>query len=222
MTTPKLSMPELSVSQAGKEITHNQALALIDQLIQPRVVDKDLATPPGSPANGAAYIVAAAATGAWSGKTDQIAYWLTSIGAWSFFVPSAGWSFWVSDEGARYQYSGSAWVAISSGGTSFAPVVTESTTSRTLALSDAGIYLRHTNASASTVTVPPQSSVSWAADTEISIRRAGAANLTLTPGAGVTLNAPSGGTLVLTDKMTVTIKRVASDVWDVIGQTVAI
>jgi hypothetical protein len=89
-------------------------------------------------------------------------------------------------------------------------------------LSDAGVYLRHTNASASTVTVPPQSSVSWAADTEINIRRAGAGNLTISAGAGVTLNAPSGGTLVMADKMTVTIKRVASDVWDVIGQTVAI
>jgi len=37
----------------------------------------------------------------------------------------------------------------------------------------------------------------------------------------VTLNAPSGGTLVLTNNMTVTLKRVAANVWDVIGQTVA-
>lgn len=44
---------------------------------------------------------------------------------------------------------------------------------------------------------------------------------TLTPGAGVTLNPPSGGTLVMTNGMSVTLKRVAVDVWDVIGQTVA-
>ncbi len=42
----------------------------------------------------------------------------------------------------------------------------------------------------------------------------------MTPRA-LTLNAPSGGTLVMTDRMSVTLKRVASDVWDVIGQTVA-
>ena len=102
-----------------------------------------------------------------------------------------------------------------------APVITESTTSRTLGLTDAGKYIRHTNASASTVTVAPQASVSWASDTDIHIRRAAAGNLTLTPGSGVTLNAPAGGTLVLTNGMSVTLKRVAADVWDVIGQTEA-
>lgn len=103
----------------------------------------------------------------------------------------------------------------------YAPVITESTTARVLALTDGAAYIRHTNASASTVTVPPQSSVTWLADTEIHIRRAAAGNLTLTPGSGVTLNAPSGGTLVMTNAMSVTLKRVASDVWDVVGQTVA-
>jgi hypothetical protein len=102
------------------------------------------------------------------------------------------------------------------------PVITESTTARILALTDASAYIRHTNASASTVTVPPQTDVVWVADTEIYIRRAAAGNLTLTPGSGVTLNAPSGGTLVLTDGMSVGLKRVAENVWDVVGQTVAV
>jgi hypothetical protein len=102
------------------------------------------------------------------------------------------------------------------------PGITESTTARILALTDASAYIRHTNASASTVTVPPQTDVVWVADTEIYIRRAAAGNLTLTPGSGVTLNAPSGGTLVLTDGMSVGLKRVAENVWDVVGQTVAV
>lgn len=221
MTTPKLALPELSTSQAGKELTHNHALAILDQLAQASVIDKDLATPPGSPANGAAYIVAASPTGAWAGKAGQIAFWLTSVGAWTFIVPAAGWSVWVTDEAARYQYNGSAWTTAASAGVVFAAVITESTTSRTLGLTGAGAYIRFTNASASVCTVAPQADVAWAADTEISIRRAAAGNLTLTPGAGVTLNAPSGGTLVMTNGMTVTLKRVASDAWDVIGQTVA-
>lgn len=99
--------------------------------------------------------------------------------------------------------------------------ITESTTARNASLTDVGNYLRHTNASASTLTIPPQSSVAWPDDAEIHIRRAAAGNLTLTPGSGVTLNAPSGGTLVMTNAMTVTLKRVAANVWDVIGQTVA-
>jgi len=100
-------------------------------------------------------------------------------------------------------------------------VITKAATAQTSLLTDAGQYQRFTNAGASTYTIAPQSSVAWADNTELTIRRAAAANLTLVAGSGVTLNAPSGGTLVLTNNMTVTLKRVAANVWDVIGQTVA-
>jgi len=102
----------------------------------------------------------------------------------------------------------------------YAPVVDKAATAQTSLLDDGGNYLRFTNAGASTYTVAPQSSVAWPANVEITIRRAANANLTLAAGSGVTLNAPSGGTLVLTNNMTVTLKRVAANVWDVIGQTV--
>ena len=257
----------------------------IDGLVQCHVKDKDLATPPASPANGDMYIVAASPTGAWVGQAGKLARYYVipangSNGAsgtsgWQFFTPQKGWVVRVEDEadanGAckRYGYTGSAWVEEAGGGggggggmtnpmttagdiitggaagaaqrlaagvngqrltmVSGAPAwaydlgatITESTTARNAALTDVGNYLRHTNASASTLTIPPQSSVAWPADAEIHVRRAAAGNLTLTPGSGVTLNAPSGGTLVLTNNMTVTLKRVASNVWDVIGQTVA-
>lgn len=52
MTTPKLLMPELSTSQAQKEVTHNDALRVLDGLVQLGVVTKGLSTPPVSPANG--------------------------------------------------------------------------------------------------------------------------------------------------------------------------
>jgi len=69
VTTPKLQMPELVVGQAGKELTHNQALAVLDQLAQAVVVDKDLTAPPGSPANGSMYILA----------TEQLAHGLARM-----------------------------------------------------------------------------------------------------------------------------------------------
>lgn len=224
--TTKLAL-ELLASAAANQTLANTTFAQLNQLVMPAVIDKDLATPPGSPANEALYIVAGSPTGAWAGKTGQLAYWLTSTGAWQFIVPRAGWRVSMLDEldangiAKVYGYSGSAWALPESGGSSFASVITEATTARTLALTDGAAYVRHTNASASTVTIPPQSSVAWLADTEIHIRRAAAGNLTLTPGSGVTLNAPSGGTLVMTGNMSVTLKRVASDEWDVIGQTVA-
>jgi len=103
----------------------------------------------------------------------------------------------------------------------YASVVTKAGTSQTAILADAGRYVRFTSTSATTYTVVPQASVAWPDDAEITIRRAANANLTLAAGSGVTLNAPSGGTLVLTNNMTVTLKRVTANVWDVIGQTVA-
>jgi len=92
-------------------------------------------------------------------------------------------------------------------------------TSRTLALTDAWAYLRPGTTSAITLTVPTNASVAFEIGTEITVRASG--NITLAAASGVTLNAPSGGTLSMTARMTVTLKKVATDVWDVIGQTVA-
>ena len=100
-------------------------------------------------------------------------------------------------------------------------VVPEPGTSRTLSTADVGAYIRHTNAAASVVVVAPQADQAWEDGDEVHLRRAAAGNLTLTPGAGVTLNVPSGGSLLMTDAMAVTLKRVGENVWDVIGQTVA-
>ena len=111
MTTAKLALPELDVSQAGKEITHNQALAILDQVVSALVVDKDLSTPPGSPANGAMYIVKATGLAAWAGHNNHLAFWLDAVAAWTFVVPWDGCRVWVTDEDIWYQWSGSAWVA---------------------------------------------------------------------------------------------------------------
>lgn len=92
-------------------------------------------------------------------------------------------------------------------------------TSRTLALTDAWNYVRPGTTSAITLTVPTNASVAFEIGTEITVRALG--NVTLAAASGVTLNAPSGGTLSMTARMTVTLKKVDTDVWDVIGQTVA-
>lgn len=116
MTTPKLQMPELVVGQAGKELTHNQAIAVLDQLAQAVVVDKDLAAPPGSPANGSMYIVATGATGAWAGHDGKLAYWLSTVAAWTFITPADGWCLWVADEAVRYERKSGSWFVVATGG----------------------------------------------------------------------------------------------------------
>lgn len=116
MTTPKLALPELLVGQSGKELTHNQALAILSQLTQANVVDKDLTAPPGSPVDGAMYLVATSATGDWLGKDGQLAFWLASVAAWTFAVPVNGWRVWVTDEAEYYKLKAGVWAIDTSGG----------------------------------------------------------------------------------------------------------
>ena len=65
--------------------------------------------------------------------------------------------------------------------------VTDSTTTRTLVVADFGKVVRMTNAGASTVTIPPNSSVPAAVGTIVNIYSAGVGGVTIAAGAGVTI-----------------------------------
>lgn len=60
------------------------------------VKDRNLSAPPGSPVAGDTYIVGSAPSGAWAGKTNQVAVWSGS--AWVFGVPRTGWVAYIEDE----------------------------------------------------------------------------------------------------------------------------
>lgn len=86
----------------------------VDLLVMPRCTSATLTAPPGSPSDGATYIVPAGATGAWSGQTGKIARWSarTTPTAWEFITPKKGWEMWVDGSGLsgqRWRYSGTAW-----------------------------------------------------------------------------------------------------------------
>lgn len=102
--TPNLGLPYLSESQYQKEVKHNEALNIIDVLVQGRVKDKDIGDPPAA-VEGDRYIVASgSALGAWAGKENNIAYYIG--GAWKFIVPKLGFLFYVEDEDKYYSYKG--------------------------------------------------------------------------------------------------------------------
>lgn len=103
-----------------------------------------------------------------------------------------------------------------SGTTTPYETLTESTTSRVLALTDASKYIRLTNGSSCEITIPNQATVVWLADTEIVFRVAAAGIPTITLGAGVTLNDPNNVVAGLVQGDTFAIKRVAENVWDLI------
>ncbi len=114
-TTPNLQLPYLIAAQAQKHVTHNEALRALDAIVHLSVLDRDLTAPPASPADGDRYLVAASATGAWSGKSGSVAAF--QDGAWAFYQPRAGWIAFVADEAVVLAWNGSAWVgAFGSGG----------------------------------------------------------------------------------------------------------
>jgi len=105
--TVNLGLPCIEGSQAQKHVTHNDALRILDTLVQLAVLDRDLTTPPGSPSEGQRWIVKTGATGAWSGHVNAIAAWQDS--AWQFSTPQSGWCAFVVDEGTLLLWNGTAW-----------------------------------------------------------------------------------------------------------------
>ena len=61
--SPNLSLPYLAPAQAQKHVTHNEALTLLDAVVQLAVASRSQSEPPVDPAPGARYIVPAGATG---------------------------------------------------------------------------------------------------------------------------------------------------------------
>ena len=105
--TTNLTLPYIVGNQNQKHITHNEALRMLDALVQLSVLDRDLSAPPDAPADGARYIVADGASGAWTGWEGSVAAY--QDGAWVEFVPLAGWLSWLEDESKLLCYDGAGW-----------------------------------------------------------------------------------------------------------------
>jgi len=193
-----------------------------DLLIQPRVLDKDLSAPPGSPADGAAYIVGGNPTGAWSGKAGNLARWSADLTtpAWEFFVPKEGWSTWVDDEDARYQYVGNAWSLVPTGGAvSDLPadprIPTDSTT---LVVADGAGGIHMNVASANTLTVPSNSTAAIPIKTTIPVLQRGAGKTTIVAASGVTVNVAAPLTLGMRAQWSqVALTKIDTNVWVLTG-----
>lgn len=110
--TPRLSLPYIASQQAQKQVTYNQAMRLLDILVQPVVRSRVLADPPGAPAEGDVYLVAAAAGGGWTGKSGQLAAFIE--GGWLFRPTQNGWLLFVEDESLFIQRQAGSWVDLGS------------------------------------------------------------------------------------------------------------
>lgn len=119
-TSPDLGIPYIDSQQDQPEVTHNNAIDVIQALLR-GAIDRTN-TPPGSPVAGDVYLIGTAPTGVWAGKANRVAIYSGS--AWEY-IPGfnsagtlitmgsrqEGMRIWVNDEDTFYIWNGTAWVA---------------------------------------------------------------------------------------------------------------
>jgi hypothetical protein len=105
--SPRLALPLLDAGQAQKEITHNEALTLLDLLTQTVVVAAGVNVPPEAPVAGQCWIVGTKPDGAWSGSAQALAGWSES--GWRFCLPVPGMCAWSLADGAQLRFDGTGW-----------------------------------------------------------------------------------------------------------------
>ena len=108
--TPNLALPYILPGQAQKHVTHNEALRLLDAMVQLSVLDRTRTAPPASPTEGDRHLVAAGAIGAWDGWDGSIAFRVD--GAWIRLIPRPGWQTWVEAESTPLIRTDSAWLTL--------------------------------------------------------------------------------------------------------------
>ena len=106
--TDRLAFALIAPGQAQKEMTHNEALARLDIMVQPVVQAVAPALVPASPAFGQCWIVGVGASGAWAGRDGAIAAW--TAGGWRFVTPFEGMTAWSITDSMQVARRGADWI----------------------------------------------------------------------------------------------------------------
>lgn len=135
---------------------------------------------------------------------------------WYGFKPFEGWLKRQLDIGEIIVFAGSSgWVIVPTGGS--VPVVTESGTSLTALSGQSGQYTRFTNPGAKTYTF--EVAQDYIVGSEYHGRNAGAGPLTIDGDSDFAINPPGGGSLVIPEGGTFSVKIVGADEADLFGLT---
>ncbi|MGI9350753.1 MAG: DUF2793 domain-containing protein [Rhizobiaceae bacterium] len=111
--THHLELPYIMPSQAQKHVTHNEALRMLDAIVQLSVLAVGTNDAPLSPADGERYVIGDTPVSPWDEKSNQIAAFID--GAWMYFQPVEGWLTWNQANSEMLVYSGETWQPIESG-----------------------------------------------------------------------------------------------------------
>ncbi len=106
-TSARLGLPLMQAGQAQKELTHNDALTLLDLAVQAGVVAVGVNAPPSAPGVGEAWIVGSAPTGAWAGQAHALAGW--TAGGWRFVAAREGMVVWSVADARDARFTDGVW-----------------------------------------------------------------------------------------------------------------
>lgn len=94
--TDRLALPLMIAGQGQKEVTHNEALILLEWYALPTVRSRS-EPPPSEAASGDAWLIPGTATGEpWESHRGQVA--VRWGGDWRFIVPAVGVRIYIEDE----------------------------------------------------------------------------------------------------------------------------
>jgi hypothetical protein len=127
MPTPILDLPQLAEGQALPATTVNEIVRYLEWFAAGGAIeDRDQTDPTAiTPADGQAWLIAASAIGAWSGKDGQIALYVNT--AFVYIDPVEGMNLYVKDENVRIEFDGASWAAAGGAGLTAADVTTTNT-----------------------------------------------------------------------------------------------
>lgn len=115
MSTPQTSAPEWQENEETPWFNSNKRSWIFDAFaMRTSVLDRDLATPPGTCPARARYLIAGSATGAWAGHDGELAIAMgeNASNGWTFAVVEwDGLQIWIEDEETQIEYvEGTGWV----------------------------------------------------------------------------------------------------------------
>jgi len=143
-----LGLPYIQPSQSQKHVTHNEALASLDALVQAAVKGRTLVTPPAAPQTGDAWLVApSGAVNAWAGQENALTWW--DGAGWRFAAPRPGWTVYDLAEGGPLVFDAAqGWIRlpVSLDGLDMLGVNGAADTTNRLAVSSSAVLLNHQGA----------------------------------------------------------------------------
>lgn len=108
MGTPHWNLPYLATAQSQKEMTHNEALVIIDAVMRGMVENGPLDVPPADPMAGQCWIIGDNPEDEWLDKPQNLA--IFTDGGWRFVVPHNRMKFYCISTGTILCFNGNEWL----------------------------------------------------------------------------------------------------------------